>query len=174
MANKQINELTEITSIEETDLLVVYDVDEGGSEKTKKILKSNFLGYEESSSILTVSDSQSGGNETSTATAYYTKVGNSITISCVFNNINTTGLTSGATLYITGLPYTSSNNVRFLGSVRTSDITFNGQIVVETVENTDVVRFINAKGDGSTATILVNQLTDDSTDIRFTLTYFTS
>ena len=40
MANKQINELTEITSVDESDLLVVYDVDEAGTEKTKKILTS--------------------------------------------------------------------------------------------------------------------------------------
>jgi hypothetical protein len=37
MANKQINELTEITSAESTDYLLVYDNDEPGSEKTKKI-----------------------------------------------------------------------------------------------------------------------------------------
>lgn len=37
MANKQINELTEITSADSTDYLLVYDNDEPGSEKTKKI-----------------------------------------------------------------------------------------------------------------------------------------
>ena len=37
MANKQINELTEKTTIADNDLLVLYDMSEGGSEKTKKI-----------------------------------------------------------------------------------------------------------------------------------------
>ena len=43
MANKQINELSELTSLESDDLLVVYDDSEGGSEKTKKITKDDFL-----------------------------------------------------------------------------------------------------------------------------------
>lgn len=41
MANKQINELTELTSLASGDLLVAYDVDEAGSEKTKKITHAN-------------------------------------------------------------------------------------------------------------------------------------
>ena len=43
MANKQINELTELTTASGTDLLVVYDLNEAGSEKTKKITRDNAM-----------------------------------------------------------------------------------------------------------------------------------
>jgi len=49
MANKQIDELTELTSVADNDYLLLYDNDEVGSEKTKKYtfdnLKSNFGGW---------------------------------------------------------------------------------------------------------------------------------
>ena len=41
MANKQINELTEKTSMIDADLIPIYDSEEAGSEKTKKITISN-------------------------------------------------------------------------------------------------------------------------------------
>jgi hypothetical protein len=44
MANKQIDELTELTTASGTDLLLVYDLNEAGSEKTKKIEVSNIGG----------------------------------------------------------------------------------------------------------------------------------
>jgi len=47
MANKQINELTEKTTIVDADLIPIYDSEEGGSEKTKKITFANAIGYEE-------------------------------------------------------------------------------------------------------------------------------
>ena len=42
MANKQINELTAITTPAAGDLIPVYDVSDGSSEKTKKMTYSNF------------------------------------------------------------------------------------------------------------------------------------
>jgi hypothetical protein len=42
MANKRIDELTEKTTISGTDLMVLYDMEESGSEKTKYIEFSNF------------------------------------------------------------------------------------------------------------------------------------
>ena len=50
MANKQINELSELTTPASGDLIAVYDLDEAGSEKTKKVSKSNLItttGWEE-------------------------------------------------------------------------------------------------------------------------------
>jgi len=43
MANKQINELNELTTASGTDLLLVYDLNESGSEKTKKMQVDNLL-----------------------------------------------------------------------------------------------------------------------------------
>jgi len=42
MANKQINELSELTSPATGDLIPIYDIDEAGSEKTKKVTASHF------------------------------------------------------------------------------------------------------------------------------------
>ena len=44
MANKQINELTELTTASGTDYLLVYDNDEAGLEKSKKIELYNAIG----------------------------------------------------------------------------------------------------------------------------------
>ena len=41
MANKQINELNELTDAASGDLIPIYDLDEGGSEKTKGITVNN-------------------------------------------------------------------------------------------------------------------------------------
>lgn len=43
MANKQINELTELTDMADSDLILVYDTDEVGSEKTKKYSVSSLI-----------------------------------------------------------------------------------------------------------------------------------
>jgi len=56
VAKKQINELTEITTASGTDLLLVYDLNEGGSEKTKKITYTNLQ-----PSYVKVSDVKSSG-----------------------------------------------------------------------------------------------------------------
>jgi hypothetical protein len=42
MANKQINQLTGTSTMVDADLFIVYDIDEGGSEKTKKMTYSDF------------------------------------------------------------------------------------------------------------------------------------
>jgi len=66
MANKRIDQLTELTSIDSSDLLVAYDVSEPGDEKSKKVTKTNFFsGYsttshDHNSTYLTIS----GGNIT--------------------------------------------------------------------------------------------------------------
>jgi hypothetical protein len=46
MANKQIDELTELTTVSGVDLVVVYDMAEAGSEKTKNIAVENFMGVQ--------------------------------------------------------------------------------------------------------------------------------
>jgi hypothetical protein len=42
VANKQIDELTELTTGAGSDLVLVYDIDEAGTEKTKKMAVANF------------------------------------------------------------------------------------------------------------------------------------
>ena len=45
MVNKRINQLTELTTASGTDMLMVYDLNESGSVKTKKIQVSNIGSY---------------------------------------------------------------------------------------------------------------------------------
>jgi len=66
MANKQINELTELTTASGTDLLVVYDNNEAGSEKTKKITVDNLVG-----GAWVLTDSEIFSNEGKTGYVYY-------------------------------------------------------------------------------------------------------
>lgn len=67
--------------------------------------------YEEGTWTPVVADAVSGGNvaTTSSAAAQYTKVGNLVFIDVQILDINTSGMTSGNTLYIQGLPFTSKN-----------------------------------------------------------------
>lgn len=44
MANKQINELSELTTASGTDLLLTYDTNESGAEKTKKMEVNSLIG----------------------------------------------------------------------------------------------------------------------------------
>jgi hypothetical protein len=63
MADKQINELFSISAMGETDLVAMYDLDEAGTEKTKKITYADFkkgidaLTYNDTTAILTVDSS---------------------------------------------------------------------------------------------------------------------
>jgi hypothetical protein len=73
--------------------------------------------YEEGTWTPVVADAETGGNTGSWAsfTANYIKTGKLVTIFCSANNLDVTGMTSGNTLYITGLPFIS--DVVALGSV---------------------------------------------------------
>ena len=80
MANKQINELTEKTTIVDADLIPIYDSEEAGSEKTKKITFANAIGYEEGTWTPVPADADTGGNTGSAtvATGEYTKIGRQV------------------------------------------------------------------------------------------------
>lgn len=84
--------------------------------------------YETGTFTPELADASSGGN-TATAThkfGHYTKVGNLVTIWMHFRNIDTTGMTSGNALYITGLPFTADNNLYTAGSLSTDRVSFSG------------------------------------------------
>ena len=70
--------------------------------------------YEEGTFTPVFRDGPSGTAATaSTAYGNYTKIGNCVRFQIVLVNVNTTGLSSGSTIHITGLPFTgfSGNNV---------------------------------------------------------------
>ena len=92
--------------------------------------------YEEGSFSPVVSDSSSGGNTASgTFVGQYIKVGKFVKIYCSLNNINTSGMTSGNSIHVQGLPFTSSfsdsgnsANIFGIGVVETDRITFENYI----------------------------------------------
>jgi hypothetical protein len=52
MANKRIDELTEKTTMVDADLIPIYDSEEAGSEKTKKITRANLKSYIDTGDII--------------------------------------------------------------------------------------------------------------------------
>jgi hypothetical protein len=50
-----------------------------------------------------------------TATAYYTKIGDQVTVYCPFRNVDNTG--AAGAISVTGLPFTSNGSVYAVGSV---------------------------------------------------------
>ena len=64
--------------------------------------------YEEGTVTLTLTGSTGAPSSPQTTTAKYTKVGNTVTVVCTFNNKDVTGATGN--VLVTGLPFTSSAN----------------------------------------------------------------
>ena len=173
MANKQINELTEITSIEESDLLVVYDVDEVGTEKTKKILKSNFLPYAEGVFIPEVADASVGGNTGSAGTAegFYTKIGRAVHIYINIQNINTAGMTSSNSMFIRNLPFSGITSTRFLGQGWFQNVTLGGYLTRPLMDSVSIAFHRINSGD-IVSSVLVSHFTSGIADVRISMTYF--
>jgi hypothetical protein len=174
MANKQIDELSELTTVEETDLLVVYDVDEAGSEKTKKILKSNFLAYAEGTFTPEVADLGAGGNVASvgSATGKYVKIGNMVSATMDITDVDTTGLTGANILRLRNLPYQSASTAYC--AVRTANVTFVGYLTGQLPASSSGLQImVNTNGSVNTY-IQVNEITSGSADFFLTITYITS
>jgi hypothetical protein len=175
MANKQIDELSELTTASGTDLLLVYDLDEAGSEKTKKIELYNAIGYESDTWTPVPADATSGGNTGTAATAVgrYTKIGNAVTAWGQLTDIDTTGLTAGNFFYIQGLPYANNADVRATGSLRANLFTFptGTDFVCNILEDGQSVYFFGTSSGGSVSIMLVSGITSGQSDVWFTITY---
>ena len=136
-----------------------------------------FDDYEEGDWTPVVADAASGGNEASAIVdARYTKVGNVVTVVCAINNIDTTGLTSGNDLYITGLPFTSYN-LSTLGqiasSVAVTNITFSGYLAAVLQDNQTYIRLAETTSGGATLDFVTVGELSASADIYFSQTYLT-
>jgi len=91
--------------------------------------------YEEGTFTPELRDATSGGNTATTTHKFgnYTKVGNLVTIWMHFRNIDTTGMTSGNAISITGLPFTADNNQYTSGAVSTDRVSFSGNYLTFSV-----------------------------------------
>lgn len=175
MANKQINELTELTTASGTDLLLVYDLNEAGSEKTKKITVNNLMTpYETGTWTPVLSDASSGGNTASMSLsgAIYSKIGNQVMVEAGMYNISTAGMTGGNELFIQGLPFT--DQLSTLGSVMLNNITFSGYAVSYISANVNYARVFQVSSGNSWSTIKVSALTSGTAAIYINMTYITN
>jgi hypothetical protein len=127
--------------------------------------------YEEGTWAPTAADAVSGGNTSTEGTGAYTKIGRSVIVTCALHNIDTTGLTGGNSFFIQGLPFTTGI-YKSIGACRVDSITFGDAIVVEARESEGSVRIIKMASTGSDVGVLVSEVTDDISDIWFTITYF--
>ena len=125
--------------------------------------------YEEGTWTVTPYDAASAGNaSTTTVTGYYTRVGN--IVSCWFgglNNIDTTGMSSGNTIYFT-LPIAVSSSHGATGNVVFDTVTYptgTSQLNPYAAPSTSRIQ-IKASGTGvADSTVLVSDVTSTTTDI---------
>lgn len=133
--------------------------------------------YEEGTFTFTLRDATSGGNVSpTTKTAGYTKIGRIVHIELLsaIGNIDTTGMTSGNTLYF-DLPF-AKGSAEATGSCVLGNFTFPAGYSVFTPEAASgSVGLIRMSGDNAgTLGLRVSDITSGATDItRLTLTYTT-
>lgn len=175
MANKQINELTELTTPANGDLIPVYDIDEAGSEKTKKVSIGNLTVA--GTFTPEVADAVSDGNQAAGGTfvGKYSKIGNEVTISIRCLNIDTTGMAGGQTLYIRNLPFVADTTAfSYSSGIFCDQVTWVGDYVVAYLMHPTAIHLRGISNGGGTAVVGVSGYTSGTADIIFTMTYFTS
>lgn len=133
--------------------------------------------YEEGTYTVTGYDASSGGNASSTTiTGTYTKIGRQVTVQFYsWNNISTSGMTSGNIFYFT-LPFTGSA-VRAIGSAAHHGFTYDGNTNMQDIKplaaGSSGRGYFKTVGYGQAdSTVKVSDITSGTDDIHtFTLTY---
>ena len=130
--------------------------------------------YEEGSYTVGFYDAASGGNTSSTTpTGYYTKIGNQVNVTFSASNINTGGLTSGNSAYIS-LPFTASSFTWGTGTLITDNVNFRSRDTLNAYVGNSATRcYIKASGQAtSDAGIRWSEFVSGSSDIvSFSVTY---
>ena len=135
-----------------------------------------FDDYEEGTWTPVMADAASGGNTAAGGTfvGRYTKVGDLVYITFNGQDIDTTGMTSGNNLYVTGLPYTPATITAtnyFTGALALHSVSTTGNNLALITDGTTYVRFSENVSGGANDWTTVGDLTSGSADIRFSLTY---
>ena len=131
--------------------------------------------YEEGTFTATASDASSGGNQTTTATGIYVKIGRLVHFAFSLGNINTTGMTSSNTFHIQGLPFNAPSGYNQYVSLKYQSINFSlgTQLAAQVQNGNSYVRF-REMGTGSGGDFLrVSEVTDDAGDFDVSGTYYT-
>ncbi len=138
-----------------------------------------FDDYEEGTWTPEVADAQTGGNTAAgTFTGYYTKIGRMVNLMCILDNIDTTGMTAGNTLYVRNLPYAPASLIgaqRALSNVMMLNVAFDTSAIVtaEVPDNFTYARIAECSSGGSRAFIKVSDLTSGTADINLQFNYYT-
>jgi hypothetical protein len=132
--------------------------------------------YEEGTWTPVLSDAASGGNNSPTAatSAIYTKVGRLVTVQCFIVNIDTTGMTGGNDLFITGFPFTAASLASssfFVGSIIMQVTAFSGNLAPFILDNTTYGRIAETQTGAIADFTTVADLTSAQADFYLTITY---
>jgi hypothetical protein len=171
MANKQLIDLTSKTSFVANDLLALYDSEEAGSEKLKKLATSDLIVTGTWTPV--IADAATGGNASSTTatSAQYTKIGRLVSIMMYMQNIDKTGMNASNALYVRGLPFTCGYQVPM--TVVTSDVTYSQKFVTAlTMVSQTYMTLQKADSAASLLQLLVSDLGSGTSDIWINGTYF--
>jgi hypothetical protein len=135
-----------------------------------------FDDYEEGDFTPVVSDAASGGNNASgyaSQVGKYTKVGRMVHFTIKIQNINTSGMTSGNDVFVTGLPFTSSSASNCMCSTLITGITFTGRVEAMVLSGQSYLKLTEvASGASFEDLITVGELTSGTADIFFNGSYF--
>ena len=155
------------------DLYLSGGVYLGGTDAAHKLDE-----YEEGSWTVTMYDSSSGGNASSTqVTGRYTKIGQQVIASFdAFNDVSTSGLTAGGIAYVT-LPFAASNTGRACGPCQLDNVKFtgNGTMVTASVSDNASRASLNTSGSNiADVAVKVSDFNGTTSDIvNWTLSYRT-
>jgi len=131
--------------------------------------------FEEGSYTANAKDN-SGNTSSTSATGYYTKVGNFVHVSVYLPNISTAGLVSTDAFYIT-LPFAGVTNYYGVGSCIADNVTFSSgrtQVNARTSTTADHVIFRGSGSAISDDSVTVSEINSGVTDIFFSVGYRTS
>ena len=131
--------------------------------------------YEEGTFTPVIRDASSGGNTASSylvATGRYTKVGRMVHVTINFVNIDTTGMTSSNSVYVTGLPFTAVNSFGYPSvPVNVSAVSSaNGYVRGSVFYNASYLSLSEGTTTGGAA-LTVSDLTSGAADIYINFSY---
>lgn len=134
--------------------------------------------YDEGTFDAKLADAASGGNEATVTTtqAYYTRIGQLVTIHVRFAAIDTTGMTSTNQLFITGLPFNNRGNSVAPATLYTNQVD-SGTLSTGTFGllsgGQDNVPLRVVYEGGGTAILTVGSINNDTAQITTSFSYIT-
>jgi hypothetical protein len=134
--------------------------------------------YEEGTFDAKLADADTGGNEATVTTtqAYYTRIGQLVTIHVRFAAIDTTGMTAANQLFITGLPFFNRGNSVAPATLYTVKIDSGSQSTGTfglLAGGQDYVPLRVVFEGGGTANLLVSSINNDTAQITTSFSYIT-